>query len=102
MDAAAIGEGRDWSRDDRFLPRALAARGTQVALACVRTAFRRSGSAGLRRPNVFEKLLRDMSVAATPAIVDDAALAAHAQHLIEAGGRIGLLDKASAPSSVGI
>ena len=95
VDAAATGEPLCWSRDDRHLPRALAVHGTQVALECVQVAFHRSGSAGLRRPNIFEKLLRDMSVAATHAIVDDAAFATCAQHLVETAGPIELADRAS-------
>ncbi len=90
VDAIASGTGEAWSQDDRYRPRALAAQATLVALECVHMAFRRSGSAGLRSPNIFEKLLRDMSVAATHAVVDDAAFASYAQQLIEADGPIEL------------
>ena len=85
VDADALGERQGWSQDDRCCPRALAAYATQVALDCVQVAFHRSGLAGLRRPNVFEKLLRDMSVAATHAMVDDSAFPNYAQRLIETG-----------------
>ncbi len=90
VDALAIGEKLGWSHDDRYRPRALAVHATQVALECVQMAFHRSGSAGLRQPNVFEKLLRDMSVAATHAVVDDTAFASYAQQLIETGGPVEL------------
>ena len=94
VDAAAAGEWQAWSPSDRHVPRALAVHATQVALECVQVAFHRSGAAGLRHPNIFEKLLRDMSVAATHAVVDDSAFATHARHLIEAGGPMGRSDRA--------
>ena len=95
VDAIAIGTGEAWSQDDRYRPRALAAQATLTALECVHMAFQRSGSAGLRSPNIFEKLLRDMSVAATHAVVDDAAFASYAQHLIETDGPIELTTRVS-------
>jgi alkylation response protein AidB-like acyl-CoA dehydrogenase len=93
VDALAIGEKLAWSRDDRYRPRALAVHATQVALECVQMAFHRSGSGGLVRPNIFEKLLRDMSVAATHSVVDDTAFASYAQQLVETGGPIELADR---------
>ncbi len=101
VDAEAVGELQSWSQDDRYRPRALAVHATQVALECVQMAFHRSGSAGLRRPNIFEKLLRDMSVAATHTVVDDAAFAAYAQHVIETSGPIELADRVQTPRSGG-
>ena len=85
VDRAAVGEPQSWSAADRYLPRALAASATELALECVHLAFHRAGLLALHRPNIFEKLLRDMSVAATHAMVDDAAFPAYAQHLIETG-----------------
>ena len=96
LDARAVGEAAAWSTDDRYLPRALAVQATQIALQCTQVAFHRSGLAGLHRPNIFEKLLRDMSVAATHVIVDDTAFAAYAQHLIETGGPVHLRDRPDA------
>ena len=88
IDAAMAGEPRSWSEGDRHLPRVLAAQGTELALECVQLAFRRSGLAGLQRPNILEKLLRDMSVAATHVVVDDSAFSSYAQHLVELGGTL--------------
>ena len=85
IDAAALGERQSWSEGERHLPRVLAAQASELALECVQLAFRRSGLAALHRPNILEKLLRDMSVAATHAVVDDSAFAAYAQHLVETG-----------------
>lgn len=98
VDAAAAGQG-GWPYPDRHVPRALAAWATGLALECVQLAFHRSGAAVLRRPNALEKLLRDMSLAATHVVVDDAAFASCAQYLIETGGPLGLADKASNPGS---
>lgn len=88
IDAAMVGEPETWSEGDRHLPRVLAAQASELALECVQLAFRRSGLAGLQRPNIFDKLLRDMSVAATHVVVDDSAFAAYAQHLVEIGGSL--------------
>lgn len=85
IDAAALGEAQSWSDGERHLPRVLAAQASELALECVQLAFRRSGLAGMRRPNILEKLLRDMSVAAAHAVVDDSAFATYAQHLVETG-----------------
>ena len=95
VDALAVGEKLGWSHDDRYRPRALAVHATQVALECVKMAFHRSGSAGLHQPNIFEKLLRDMSVAATHAVVDDTAFTSYAQQLIETGGPLELAHQTS-------
>lgn len=84
IDAAALGSGQALSRTDRSMPRALAAWATEAALDCVQLTFRRSGVAALRRPNILEKLLRDMSVAATHFLVNDTAFSAYAERLIEA------------------
>ena len=86
VDAAALGESQSWSAGERHLPRVLAAQATELALECVQLAFHRSGLAALHRPNILEKLLRDMSVAATHVVVDDSAFASYAQHLVETGG----------------
>ncbi len=85
IDAASLGQPQSWSAGERHLPRVLAAQASELALECVQLAFRRSGLAALRRPNILEKLLRDMSVAATHAVVDDSAFAGYAQHLVETG-----------------
>jgi len=85
IDAAALGGPQSWRASERYLPRTLAAQASELALECVQFAFRRAGSASLHRPNIFEKLMRDMSVAATHIVVDDAAFAAFAQHVIETG-----------------
>jgi hypothetical protein len=63
----------------------LAAQASDLALECVQLAFRRSGLTALHKPNILEKLLRDMSVAAAHAMVDDSAFASYAQHLVESG-----------------
>lgn len=83
VDAAASGETTSWSQADRYLPRAMAAWATKLALDTAQLAFQRSGASALHRPNVLEKLLRDMSVAATHIMVDDSSLASYGQHLIE-------------------
>ena len=88
VDAAALGEAQSWLEGERHLPRVLAAQATELALECVQLAFRRSGLAALHRPNILEKLLRDMSVAATHVVVDDSAFASYAQHLVETGSRL--------------
>ncbi len=85
IDAAALGETQFWSDGERYLPRVLAAQASELALECVQLAFRRSGLAALRRPNILEKLLRDMSVAAAHAMVDDSAFTTYTQHLVESG-----------------
>ena len=85
IDAAALGKAQSWSDGERHLPRVLAAQASELALECVHLAFRRSGLAALHSPNILEKLLRDMSVAANHAVVDDSAFAAYAQHLVETG-----------------
>lgn len=85
IDAAALGETQLWSDGERYLPRVLASQASELALECVQLAFRRSGLAALRRPNILEKLLRDMSVAAAHAMVDDSAFTTYAQHLVESG-----------------
>jgi alkylation response protein AidB-like acyl-CoA dehydrogenase len=86
IDAAALGGGQQLSDADPGVPRALATWATEVALECVQLTFRRSGVAALQRPNILEKLLRDMSVAATHFLVNDTAFAAYAEYLIEAAG----------------
>ncbi len=91
IDAAALGEPQAWADGERHLPRTLAAQSSELALECVHLAFRRSGIAALHRPNIYEKLMRDMSVAATHVVVDDSAFAAYAQHLIEIGGSVDFL-----------
>ncbi len=85
IDAAALGQSQSWSDAERHLPRVLAAQASELALECVQFAFRRSGMAALHRPNILEKLLRDMSVAATHVVVDDSAFATYAQQLVESG-----------------
>ncbi len=85
IDAAALGQAQSWSTGERHLPRVLAAQASELALECVQLAFRRSGLAALHKPNVLEALLRDMSVAAAHAVVDDSAFASYAQHLVESG-----------------
>ncbi len=90
IDAAACGEPQSWLKTERHLPRALASWATSLALECVQLAFHRAGLAALRRPNLFEKLLRDMSIAATHVVVDDLAFPTYAQHLIETGAPLGL------------
>ena len=90
VDAAAAGEPQAWSHAERHLPRALASLATDLALKCVQLAFHRAGLVALRKPNIFEKLLRDMSVAATHVVVDDLAFPAYAQHLIETGAPLEL------------
>ncbi len=95
VDAAATGQLQCWSDGERHLPRVLAAQATELALECVQLAFRRSGLAALHRPNILEKLLRDMSVAATHVVVDDSAFASYAQHLVESGGQLEFTGAAS-------
>ena len=98
IDAAALGELQSWMDGERHLPRVLAAQASELALETVQFAFRRSGMVALRRPNILEKLLRDMSVAATHAVVDDSAFAAYAQHLVESG--LSFEFRSAAPVSV--
>lgn len=86
IDAATLGEPQAWLDGERHLPRTLAAQSSELALECVQLAFRRSGIAALHRPNIYDKLLRDMNVAATHVVVDDSAFASYAQDLIETGG----------------
>jgi indole-3-acetate monooxygenase len=86
VDAAAAGQQQAWDDADRQLPRALAVWATECALEFVQMAFQRSGAVALHQPNIMEKLLRDMSVAATHAVVNDTAYAAYAHHLIESHG----------------
>jgi indole-3-acetate monooxygenase len=88
--AAAAGQQQSWSTSERHLPRSIAAWATSLALECVQLAFRRSGLGALHKPNIFEKLLRDMSVAATHVVVDDSAFPSYAQHLIETGAPLQL------------
>ncbi len=95
VDAAATGALQSWSHEDQYLPRALAVWATQLALECVQLAFHRSGSNAMHRPSVLEKLLRDMSVAATHVGVDDIAFASYAQHLMETGAPLELSDGAA-------
>lgn len=83
IDAAALGQAQHWYDDERHLPRVLAAQASELALECVQLAFRRSGLAALHQPNIFDKLLRDMNVAANHMVVDDVAYAAYGQHLVE-------------------
>jgi indole-3-acetate monooxygenase len=90
IDAAAAGETHSWSSSDRHLPRSLAAWATAHALECTQLAFRRAGLAALRSPNIFDKLLRDMSVAATHVVVDDSSFPSYAQHLMETGAPLQL------------
>ena len=85
IDAAALGQSQSWTDGERHLPRVLAAQASELALECVQLAFRRSGLAAIHHPSILEKLLRDMSVAANHAVVDDSAFAAHGQHLVETG-----------------
>ncbi len=100
IDAAAVGQHQSWSYADRHLPRALAVWATDLALECTQLAFQRSGSVALHQPNVFEKLLRDMHVAAKHIVVDDAALASYALHLVETGGPMELSGRASAIGTI--
>lgn len=83
VDAAAAGQELAWTSADRHLPRALAAWATETALECVQLAFQRAGAAALQRPNILEKLLRDMNVAATHVMVGDNAFSSHSHHLVE-------------------
>ena len=83
IDAAATGDARAWRDQDVHVPRALAARATQGALEATHLAFQRAGAPALHGPNILEKLLRDMSVAATHVMVDDGAVARYGQHLLE-------------------
>ena len=85
VDAAAAGQMQCWSSSDRHLPRSLAAWATAIALECTQLAFRRAGLTALHSPNIFDKLLRDMSVAATHVVVDDSSFPSYAQHLMETG-----------------
>ena len=85
IDAASLGELQVWSDGDRHLPRTLAAQSSELALECVQLAFRRSGIAALHKPNIYDKLMRDMNVAATHVVVDDSAFVSFAQDLIENG-----------------
>lgn len=85
IDAAALGHAQSWFDGERHLPRTLAAQASELALECVQLAFRRAGIAALRKPNIYEKLMRDMSVAATHVAVDDSAFSTYAQNLIETG-----------------
>ena len=86
VDAAAAGQPQAWTDADRHLPRALAVWATESALEFAQLAFQRSGAAALHQPSLVEKLLRDMSVAVTHAVVSDTAYAAYAHHLIESAG----------------
>ena len=88
VDAAALGQQQAWGDADRQLPRALAVWATECALKFVQMAFQRSGAAALNQPSILEKLLRDMSVAATHAVVSDTAYATYAHHLIESSGTL--------------
>jgi len=90
IDAAAVGQKQCWSEAERHLPRSLAALATTLALECVQLAFHRAGLVALHKPNIFEKLLRDMSVAATHVVVDDSSFPSYAQHLIETEAPLGL------------
>lgn len=83
VDAASLGQTQLWTKEDRHLPRALAVWATEAALDVTQLAFQRSGAGALLGPNILEKLLRDMSVAATHIMVDDRAVAGYAQHLLE-------------------
>jgi alkylation response protein AidB-like acyl-CoA dehydrogenase len=83
FDAAALGDRQALAGVDRRAPRALAAWATELALEFTQLTFRRAGMVALRRPNIIEKLLRDMSVAATHVLVDDRAFAAYAEQLVE-------------------
>ena len=85
-DAAAVGQEQVWTAVDRHLPRALAVWATRRALECVQMAFQRSGAGALSQPNILEKLLRDMSVAATHTVVNDTAYSSYAHDLVEARG----------------
>jgi indole-3-acetate monooxygenase len=96
IDAAALGHKQSWSNGERHLPRVLAAQASELALECVQLAFRRSGLAALQRPNIFEKLLRDMSVAAMHAAVDDSAFASYARDLVESDVSLGLCNDSRA------
>ena len=86
VDAAALGDPDALQGVDPQLPRALAAWATEVALQLTQLTFRRAGMVALRRPNIIEKLMRDMSVAATHVLVDDRAFAAYADRAIETRG----------------
>ena len=100
VDAAALGELQNWREGERHIPRVLAAQASELALECVQLAFRRSGLAALHRPNILEKLLRDMSVAATHVVVDDSAFASYAQHLVETGSRLEFAGAAHPPPAL--
>jgi alkylation response protein AidB-like acyl-CoA dehydrogenase len=86
VDATALGDLEALQGVEPLLPRALAAWATEVALDLTQLTFRRAGMAALRRPNIIEKLMRDMSVAATHVLVDDRAFAAYADHVVETRG----------------
>lgn len=92
VDTVVTGNEHVWTEADRHLPRALAAWATEHALELVQLAFHRSGAAAVQRPNILEKLLRDMNVAATHLMVDDTAFSTYAHHLIESSGAGGLRD----------
>ena len=96
LDGAAAGAPQSWLASDRHLPRSLAAWATGLALDCVQLAFRRAGLSALHKPNIFDKLLRDMSVAATHVVVDDSAFPSYAQHLMETGAPLRLAEQAPA------
>ncbi|HEY0813095.1 MAG TPA: hypothetical protein VGE11_07420 [Pseudonocardia sp.] len=83
IDAAAAGTRQAWLDQDVHVPRALAAHATRTALDATHLAFQRAGATALHGPNILEKLLRDMSVAATHVMVDDVATARYGQHLLE-------------------
>ena len=86
VDAATTGREQSWPATDRRLPRALGVWATGRALQCVELAFHRAGAASLQRPNILEKLLRDMNVAASHVMVDDTALCSYAREFIESAG----------------
>jgi indole-3-acetate monooxygenase len=83
VDAAALGDPDKLVGLDARVPRAVAALSTEMAVEFVQLAFRRAGIVALHSPNVLEKLLRDMNVAATHVLVDDTAFASYGEHLIQ-------------------
>lgn len=83
IDAAATGRTDAWNPLDVHLPRALAVWATESALNHTQLAFQRTGAPALHGPNILDKLVRDMSVAATHIMVDDTAVASYGQHLLE-------------------
>lgn len=85
LDQTAVSNCTAIDADDRGLRRVVAAQVSELALETVQRAFRRSGFAALRHGGIFEKLLRDMNVAATHWLVDASAFAKYAEQVLEHG-----------------